>query len=200
MIYQNEMIRIVPFERNKHMTDTYRSWMNDPATTRFNTHGLFPYTKGQQEQFVKDIEQGSESKIIWAIELTKETHVDPIMSFPNAPVPKTSIWSHVGNCSLQSINLHNRSAEFAIVIGEANARQKGHGSTVLGFVLQHAFIKMGLNRVWTGTSFKNIGMQRAALKNGMKLEGCFRQGMWCNGEFADIMAYAILANEYKKGK
>lgn len=181
MIYQEEYIRIIPFEREKHMTEKYRAWMIDPEVTKFNSWGLFPYTKKQQEQFVKDIEEGSQEQIVWAIEMLNNNE-----------------WVHVGNCSLQEINNRYRSAEFAIVIGEKEARGKGVGTKVLKMVLDHAFRKLGLNRVWTGTAAPNFNMQRVAEKVGMKCEGVFREGTFLDGKFEDIFCYGILASEWNK--
>jgi len=177
MIYKNNLIRIIPFERNKHLTEKYRSWFNDPVTTRYNSWGLFPYTKGQMEDFISTIEKGSTDKIVWAICLNDGTHI--------------------GNISLQSINLHNRSAELAIVIGEAEARSKGVGSQVCAWVLEHGFKKIGLNRIWTGTAASNTPMRKTCEKLGMIQEGIFREGMFLNGEYIDVCAYGILEKEWK---
>lgn len=177
MIYENKNIVIRPFTK-EDISDKYRKWFYDPETTKHNSHGLFPYTKEQAEAFVKDIE-GSITKIIWALCLN-------------------DIYKrHVGNISLQSINLHNRSAELAIVIGEADARGKGYGFQACQFVLNHGFYKIGLNRIWTGTAATNISMQKVCKKLSMKQEGIFKEGMFLNGEYIDVYAYGILKKEWK---
>ena len=188
MIYQNESVRVVPFEREKHMTEKYRSWFHDRLTTQYNSWGLFPYTPGQMEQFVKDIEQGTRERIVWAIEVKIQEDSQYTQE----------IWEHVGNCSLQSLNFINDSAEFAIVIGEKSARGKGFGEVVLRFLLNHGFKKLGLHRVWTGTAVTNVAMCRVAEKVGMKQEGVFREGMFLDGQFVDVVAYGILVHEWEE--
>lgn len=191
MIYQNDKLRIVPFERSKHMTEEYRSWFHDPEVTKYNSHGLFPYTPGAMEAFVKTIEQGSDSKIVWAIEARHEIPSPPPYPSSNlSPPPLTDYWKHIGNCALDRINWINRSAELTIVLGRE--RGKGHGLQACRWMLEHGFLKLGLNRVWTGTASLNHAMQRTALKIGMRQEGIFHQAMLLNGEYINIVMYGIL--------
>lgn len=193
MIYENDKIMIRPFTK-KDASDRYRSWFYDPETTKYNSHGLFPYTHEQAKAFIKDI-KGSTTKIVWAI--IQKTEFEKIKNRPFALSEseikeRRDVGVHVGNISLQSINLHNRSAELAIVIGEASARGKGYGLQACQLVLNHGFNKIGLNRIWTGTAATNIPMQKICEKLSMKQEGVFREGMFLNGEYVDVYAYGIL--------
>ena len=63
-------------------------------------------------------------------------------------------------------------------------------------MLYHAFYKLNLNRIWTGTVATNLGMRRVAEKIGMKEEGCFREGSFVQGEHHDIIMYSILRRGY----
>ena len=195
MRYSNEILRIVPFERVKHMTDEYRSWFHDPEVTKYNSHGLFPYSPGAMEAFVKTIEQGSDSKIVWAIEVLDESSSSDVYKefayrMEHKHLPIDALFKHIGNCSLDRINWINRSAELTIVLGRE--RGKGYGLQACEWMLEHAFYKLGLNRVWTGTASLNHAMQRTALKIGMRQEGVFHQAMLLNGEYVNIVMYGIL--------
>ena len=171
MIYSNDRLRIVPFEALNHATDKYRSWFNNSEVTKYNSHGLFPYSQTKMKKFLRAIEESTDV-IIWAVEILVETK-----------------WIHIGNCSLQNINTHNRSAELAVVMGECRAN--GYGMRVCKWMLEHAFLKLGLNRVWTGTAETNTGMNKICIRLGMVQEGVFEDGMWLNGEFVDVNAYGI---------
>ena len=175
MIYTNNVLRIVPFTRDQHMTEEYRSWFHNLEITKYNSHGLFPYTPGQMEEFVKTIEQGNGSKIVWAIEYYST----------DRPYP----WKHIGNCSLQGINWINRSAELAIVLGKE--RGKGVGKQACFWMMEHAFLKLGMNRLWTGTAAINIGMNKICQSLGMKQEAAWEDGMWLNGQFETVNGYGI---------
>lgn len=181
MIYQNEKVRIVPLTK-AHISERYLSWFHDAETTRHNSHGLFPYTRKAMTEYVDLVESGGDrGKIVWAIEMR----------------PPGEVWRHVGNCALDRISWIYRSAEVTIVIGEDEARGKGVGKQAVAWLLEHAFLKLGLNRVWTGTAETNKGMRGVAATLGMLTEGVFRQGMFLHGKFVDIHMYAILADDYR---
>ena len=190
MIYQNDKLRIVPFERGKHMTKEYRSWFNDPEVTKYNSHGLFPYSPGAMDAFVKTIEQGSDSKIVWAIEVSNKEEHEAWKNAVQIAIPEPPQWIHIGNCSLDRINWINRSAELTIVLGKE--RGKGFGMQACEWMLEHAFLKLNLHRVWTGTAARNIGMRRVCEKLGMRHEGNFIDGMFLDGAYVNVIAYGIL--------
>lgn len=180
MIYEEQETIMVPVKMrpftHDDITDRYRSWFHDPEITQYNSHGLFPYTRKKEAELLEDIEEGR--RIVWAID---------------AMTPHG--WVLVGNCSLQSINYHNRSAEFAIVIGDKKYWGKGIGTFALKMAIHHAFVVMGLHRVWTGTAATNLGMQHTCTKAGMHREGRFKHGMYLRGKFVDIFAYGIVRKE-----
>jgi RimJ/RimL family protein N-acetyltransferase len=53
-----------------------------------------------------------------------------------------------------------------------------------------------LHRIYCGTHAQNTGMQKLALKLGMRQEGCRREAILKAGRFADIIEYGILSREY----
>ncbi len=167
--------RLRPFNQGD-MGERYFHWFHDPLVTQHNSHGLFPYGRERMQEFIRELENPT-SRIVWAIE---------------AYIAEDDQLMLIGNCALQGINLFNRSAEFAIVIGEPAFWGKGVATFALESLINHAFRKMGLHRVWTGTAAVNIGMQRVCEKAGMTKEGVFRDGMFLNGKFEDIIAYGIL--------
>jgi ribosomal-protein-alanine N-acetyltransferase len=154
----------------------YLQWFHDKDVTKHNSHGLFPYTENKKKQFLEEINEGI--RIVFAI-----------YSLSHPP-------RLIGNCSLQSINWINKSAEFAIVIGEKDFWGKGIGENALRVCLKHAFEKLGLNRVWTGTAITNIGMLHVAEKCGMRNEGVFKEAVFLNGMFEHVVEYGITRSRY----
>ncbi len=175
MIYSKNKVTIRPLER-KDLTGNYLKWMDDPIVTKYNSHGLFPQSEKELEEFMDSLD--SKDKIVWAI------------IFNNI--------YHVGNVSIQSINWINKSAELAIVIGEHNYHGKGVGLIACQLTINHAFQKLNIHRIYSGTAAPNIGMQNVALKLGMIKEGAFRDATFINGEYCDIFLYSILKNEWRK--
>jgi RimJ/RimL family protein N-acetyltransferase len=174
-------IQLVPFTR-EHMTERYRSWFNDQKVTEHNSHGLFPYTKEKMERFLKNIEDGGPD-IILAILVREYDNTDDCWMPPK----------HIGNCSIQSINWVNRSCELAFVIGDTSYWGRGICSRIGQVLISHAIRKLNMHRVWTGTAATNTGMRCAAVTMGMEQEGIFRDGMWLDGKFVNVVLFSYLS-------
>lgn len=161
------------------ISENYLSWLNDPQTNLYNSHSIFPYTTEQLKDYVKGID--NKSKVVLAICDQKSG-------------------KHIGNISLQNIDWVSRCAEFAILIGEKKFWNKGVGLEAGKLIVDYGFTRLNLNRIHCGTSSENIGMQKLALKLGMKLEGVRIQAMYKNGKYADIWEYGILKKNYENTK
>lgn len=177
-MYETKRLILEPFEEQDINDARYRSWFNDQEVTKFNSHGLFPLTQKELIDFINSL--GSE-RIVWKIKFKNDVILE---------------W--IGNISLQSFNWINRSAEFAIVIGNPGAWGRGYAVEAGLILLNHGFNKMNFNRIWTGTAAENKGMRRVAEKLGMQLEGISRHGMFLEGQYIDVCHYGILCEEFNK--
>lgn len=158
------------FEEQKSL---YYSWMDDENVTKHNSHGLFAKNKVDVEDWLLNC--NSQSCCTWALMYA-------------------TLW--VGTISLQNINWVNRSAEVALYIGETRFWGKGVATKMIEKVLLHAFRRLGLHRVWSGTASGNIGMNRVFGKLNFRNEGVFKDGMWVDGKYHDINCWGILSNEF----
>ncbi len=154
----------------------YYDWFGDEKVNEFNSHGLFPQSQKELTDFFNRCENDKSLSSFMIID--KATN------------------KHIGQCSLQRIDYINRSAEFAIVIGELDYHGKGIATECLQKLFEHGFLKLGLNRIWSGTSILNIGMQKVFEKCGFKQEGIYRQAQFLNGSLKDIICYALLRSEW----
>lgn len=174
----------VLLNKDQHLTSNYKFWFNNPEVTKYNNHGLFPYNPlDDAKEFLKDT-----SRIIWSIILSNREKVSPDIG----------AYKHIGNVSLQKINLINRSAEIACIIGEPDWWGKGAMTWACNEIIKHGFLKLGLNRIWSGTAITNIGMNRVFEKLGFIKEGTFRNGMYLDHGFVDVNAYGLLFYEPEK--
>ena len=107
---------------------------------------------------------------------------------------------HVGNVALQEMSFINRTAEFAILVGDK--RHWGCGAAFLSgkAILTHGFRKLNLERIYCGTAATNEGMSRLAVKLGMKLEGTRRRHLFLDGARVDKLEYGILRAEFERSK
>lgn len=172
---------ITPFTTSM-ITDEYLNWFNDLDTSKYTSHASYPMTKERALEYIQHSNKPLSSTIVWAI-------------YSNN--------IHIGNTCLTSIDYHNRSAEFGIIISKTH-HKKGIGIKVLDQLLWHGFNKLNMERIWLGTSILNIGMQKVAEKAGMKLEGRYMHGMFHQGKYIDTLVFGIIKYRYgrikKEGK
>ncbi len=154
----------------------YPGWLNDPDATRYNSHHVFPYTRELALEYIERT-RGSRGELVLAIQ-------------------DRASGRHVGNVALQAIHATYRSAEFSILIGEADFRGRGIGVDAGRLLLAHGFDELNLHRVGCGTSEDNVGMQKLARQLGMREEGRRRGAMWKRGRFVDVVEYGVLRSEF----
>jgi RimJ/RimL family protein N-acetyltransferase len=202
MRYKTDRIILEPFER-RYTETNYKNWFIDQEIVEHNSHGLGYFTQKDIDSFLDSLHDGT--KLVWAIlskedkkcsTIEKDYHDPSRIKKTTITIPNSKCF-HIGNISLQSINYINRSAEFAIIIGEKEYWGQGITTEAGNLVLYHGFDKLNLNRIWTGTSSTNIGMQKVAEKLGMKKEGVSRQGMYLNGVYVSVFHYGILKKEWE---
>jgi len=154
----------------------YIQWLNDEDVRKFTSHRIFPYTKGAALEYIRNSWNRQDSLIL-AIVLKNNN-------------------KHIGNISLQNINFINRSAEFAIIVGEKDYWGKGYSKEASVLLFKHAFFVINLNRIYCTTAAENIPMQKLAIYLGMQKEGCRRQNVWIIDKFMDGYDYGILRKEF----
>ncbi len=161
----------------EEIESNYRQWFHDPDITQHNHHGLFPYSKKAMKEYRSTLENND--LIVWAI-----------------IVKKRSENYHIGNITLQKINWIYRSAEMAIVIGEKSYWSLGYATETLTALFNHGFNRLNLHRIWSGTAQTNGGMIRVFQKLKMKHEGTFKDAMFLNSDWVDVMEFAVLEPEW----
>lgn len=154
----------------------YPNWFNDQEVCRYNSHHRYVMTRNDVIEFVKNC--NSRDIIVLAVEL-KETKV------------------HIGNISLQNIDYIDRTAEIAFLMGEREYWNKGYATEAAVLLINHAFDQLGLQRIYFGTSEKNVGMQKIGEKLNFVREGIRRRAIYKNGAFCDIYEYGLLREEWE---
>lgn len=154
----------------------YPSWFEDQDVCRYNCHGKFFKTQSSFCEYLAGLNR--EDRVVWAICHDKD--------------------GHIGNISLQEISLINRTAEFAIVLGNKRHWGKGVGLLAGRKLLEHGFEKLNLERVHCGLAATNAGMKGLANALGMKLEGTRRGHLFLEGSSVDMLEYGILRSEFRE--
>lgn len=160
------------------LNKNYQQWFNDAEVCQHNSHHRFPNYRQNMEEYYKNVIK-SKNNLILAI-VDKETD------------------QHIGNISLQDIDSINRSAEFAIIIGNKDFWGKRIGKEAGKLIVNHGFKSLNLHRIYCGTSVENTGMCKLAAALNFKEEGTNRQALFKNGKYIDIIHYGLLKNERKR--
>lgn len=171
-----ERIYLRALEEND-LTGNYLQWFNDSEVCAFNSHALFPNNTKKMQEYFKFV-QDTNTAVVLAI-ILKEKDI------------------HIGNVSLQEINWVSRSAEFAIILGEKEYWKQGFAFEAAKLIIDYAFERLNLYRIYCGTSSENIGMQKLAEKLYMVKEGVRRSAMYKMNKYVDIMEYGLLRDEFK---
>lgn len=160
--------------READVDGPYASWFEDQEVCRYNSHGKFFPSRADLLAYVAGTRRGD--RVVMAICHEQD--------------------GHVGNISLQGISPIDRTAEFAILLGDRRHWGRGLGELASRALLAHGFEKLNLERIYCGTAATNIGMQKLALSLGMVEEGRRRAHLFLEGQRVDVIEYGILRAEF----
>ena len=150
-------------------------WFEDQDVCKYNSHGKLTKTSAYFRAYFDDLNH--HSRIVWAI-----CHIND---------------GHIGNISLQQISPINRSAEFAIILGDKGHWGKGVGLLAGKALVEHGFYKVNLDRIYCGTAVTNQGMIKLARCLQMVQEGIRREHLFLEGNKVDVVEFGVLRSEYQ---
>jgi len=102
----------------------------------------------------------------------------------------------IGFVGLYNIDLLNRNAESAIVIGEKSYWGKGMGSESLKLICDFAFNYLGLKLVYAYILSDNEASLNLYKKVGFKEEGVLRKRIFRKGFWHDVILLSIQAEDW----
>ena len=152
----------------------WSDWYNNQDTTRHNRHGLFPVSKEQEWEIVKNEMQKSDSLLL----AIYENESDRL----------------IGNISLLEIDLVHRNTRLAVTIGE-----KSTPTAVVeafGLLTDHAFRKLKLNRVFDATHENLINLIKMLGIFGYDVEGLGREHFLKNDIVNDLIYFGTTKREF----
>jgi diamine N-acetyltransferase len=170
-----ELVALGPIRRD--LLPTYQRWINDFAAARNLAMAPSPLT--------------IEAETGW---------YDAVSSPGGADAPFTiyerTTWRPIGNTGLHKIDYRNRTAEFGILIGEADARGRGCGTEATRLMLDYAFTALGLHNVMLYVYAYNLPAIRVYEKAGYREFGRRREASWMGGRLWDVVYMECLASEF----
>jgi diamine N-acetyltransferase len=169
-----DLVALGPIRRD--LLPTYQRWINDFSAVRNLALVPSPMTV--------------EAEIAWYDAVTGSAGDAPFTIYERATRRP------VGNAGLHRIDYRNRSAEFGILIGEADARGRGYGTEATRLMLDYAFTALGLHNVMLMVYAYNLAGIRAYQKAGYREFGRRREAIWMGGRLWDIIYMECLATEF----
>ena len=158
------------------LVPTYQRWLNDFAMLRTLGQSPRPMTLEMEQGWYDGAAKSGDSYTFTIYE--RATH------------------RPIGNTSLMAVDWRNRTAEFGILIGEADARGKGCGTEVTSLMLDYAFTALGLHSLYLRVHEYNLAGQRAYAKAGFKEFGRRRESQFMGGRLWDTIYMDALATEF----
>jgi RimJ/RimL family protein N-acetyltransferase len=164
--------------RESDLEGPYPTWFEDQDTCRFNSHGKYVRTGEYFRRFLQRLD--GDEMVVWAV--CHDTD------------------GHVGNVSLQNMSFIDRTAEFAIILGDHRHRGRHVGTLAARKLLEHGFLKLNLHKVHCGTAATNEAMKRLALALGMQQEGVRREHLFLEGRWVDVIEFGVLRSEFLRSR
>lgn len=104
----------------------------------------------------------------------------------------------IGRANLRDLGSVHRTAEFGILIGEADCRGKGYGTEATQLVLDYAFTALGVHNVWLDTLSFNTAAIRAYARAGFREIGRRREAHRIGDRAYDVVLMDCLASEFRR--
>lgn len=169
MIINDSQIALFPFEKSE--SSQYREWVNREEFARLLGRSL-PVTEEEHDQWYHSLVQSSAS-VVFAVKTVAEH-------------------TYLGNVWLHNVHWVNRNAELRILLGAEEARGRGFGSSACKLLVQFAFKKLGLRKVYLYVSEVNPRALRAFEKAGFQEEGRLKDEFFVDGKFVDVLRMAVI--------
>ncbi|MCA9566779.1 MAG: hypothetical protein KC656_03015 [Myxococcales bacterium] len=166
---------LVPSEQD--IEDGWADWFNDQPTCRFLGHGAFPMFPADQRAFLESLRKRDRIALMLRPKGEEKT---------------------IGTVSLSSLDLHNRTAQIALVLG---ARTPGRHSLLplegMARLMEHGFEVLGLRRIWAGQAFPGLSKWSRKLEVlGLLCEGHARGGFARGRVVTDSIPLGCLVEDY----
>ena len=145
--FSNAHIRVVSFQE-KHLTQAYVNWLNDPEVVRFSEQRHQTHTLESCTHYFNQQQEGE--NLFLAIESLEE------------PVQE-----HIGNIGI-ALDKVNRYADISILIGEKTFWGKGIAFEAIKGVIAYLRQEENIYQISCGTMSCNTGMIKVMEKLGMK--------------------------------
>ena len=171
-------INLVTLSEQTAMNTNWSSWYNDEETTLNMQQHYFPNTKEMQIEYYQNQIRNNPKKLQLGIYHKNDNLL-------------------IGVISLSDINYINRTAEFAVIIGEKNYRNLNNFVEASKLIIKHGFESLNLNRIYGGSTSKEIDSMFCKIL-GFSSEGISKKSVFKHNKYVDIYNHALLKETYER--
>lgn len=147
-------------------------WVNQPSLKK-DIGTIYPISDIEHEKWFDNVRLDNSQKIFGIRDKDNNLH---------------------GIIGLKNINFMSSNAELYIYIGSSESRGKGYATDALHTVLDFAFNRLNLHKVYLRVFDYNINAINLYKKTGFKIDGKLRDEHFINGEYHDVLIMSILNN------
>ena len=157
--------------------DRTLEWVNDPEVTRF-TGTVFPISSAEHQLWYQELLKDRTRKMFAIV---------------------SSDGKHIGNIGLKAIDWISRNAEVQVYIGEAEFRGKGYGTEAIEAVVEFAFERLNLHRIYARVFSYNERAMKSFEQCGFQNEGLMREHVFRDGRYHGVAILGILREKKESG-
>jgi RimJ/RimL family protein N-acetyltransferase len=162
----------------KHLTEEYVSWLNNPVVVRFSEQRHKRHDLETCRAYWHSFQGGPH--FFWAI------------------LERKGAGGHIGNINA-CVDTPHGVADIGILIGQTSAWGLGYGTEAWRGVCNFLFQEVNVRKVTAGTLSVNKGMIRIMEKLGMENDGRRKRHCLWEGIEVDVLYRAIFREQWLKG-
>jgi RimJ/RimL family protein N-acetyltransferase len=98
----------------------------------------------------------------------------------------------VGIVRLMYIDTKNKHAEFGIYIGDSQHRGKGYGQIATQLIVDEAFVKQGLHKVYLKVDESNIAAIKSYQKVGFEIDGRLKDHVFDGTNYKTLLLMSVI--------
>jgi len=104
---------------------------------------------------------------------------------------------HIGNIAIGNVDHVSRNGMLSLFLAESSQRGKGFGEEATRLILDFAFDRLNLHKVYLQASHTSSAAIALYQKVGFVKEGCMREHQFQEGRFVDKILFGLLRDEYQ---
>ncbi len=166
--------RIVQFGE-EHLTERYVGWLNDADVVRYGEQRHVRHSLESCQAYFESMQKSDD--FFCAIEEIEQS------------------LGHIGNISI-TVDLANRLADVAILIGEKKSWGKGYGLEAWVGVLDTLLGRDRMRKVSAGTVASNLAMIEIMRRSGMVADGRRKNHLVIEGATEDTLHLAAFSGQW----